>query len=251
MPTPRRMPRCAPQFAVSEEEAETLHSKGDVCIGALAGKYAFDGFIDECRIWDECRAEEQVKQYMNAPACEPTTPHLLGQWTFNEGHGEMVVDSSGLRNHGSFDRYGGGVEMRRVMSRKPLSAHPLLRSNQELGIARCPACGAQRPTWPRGRRPVPSPRWPAANTADALVVVRARRVLVGWARCRWAARVLRVAAVEPEKTEREKHIEANYNKLLEWKNEFEARNGRQPSKADMLLAEPEITALARRLGELF
>jgi hypothetical protein len=41
---------------------------------------------------------------------------LLGQWTFNEGSGETVVDSGGARNHGSFERYAGGVELRRVMS---------------------------------------------------------------------------------------------------------------------------------------
>ena len=51
------------------------------------------------------------------------------------------------------------------------------------------------------------------------------------------------------KSEREKHIDAQYDKLNAWKEEFKERNGRMPSKADMVLADPEITALAKRLGE--
>ena len=44
--------------------------------------------------------------------------HLVGQWTFNEGAGEGVIDSSGNRNHGSYEKYAGGVELRRVQSRR-------------------------------------------------------------------------------------------------------------------------------------
>ena len=163
------------EWVVTEEEAETLHTKGDVTIGGIPGKWAFDGLIDECRVWDECRKEDQLKANMNSPFCNPVTPHLVGQWTFNEGAGDLVIDSSGSRNHASFDRYAGGVELRRVQSSK--------------------------------------------------------------------------GTIELHKTEREKHIEENFKKVQAWKDEFEVRNGRPPNMADMALADPEITAMARRLGE--
>jgi len=163
------------EWPTTEEESETMHTKGDVMIGAIPGKYAFDGFIDEVRLWDKCLHEDDIKAKMNVSYSDPITNNLLGQWTFNEGSGEEVIDSSGSRNHAHFERYAGGVELRRVQSRRP--------------------------------------------------------------------------KLEAIKTEREKHIDANFEKLQEWKREFEATNGRAPNMADMALADPEITAMARRLGE--
>ena len=164
------------EFTTNEEEAEALHSKSDLTIGGIPGKFAFDGLIDMARLWSEPRLEGQIREAMNTPFAEPSTPGLLGQWTFNEGAGEQIVDSSGSRNHATFDRYAGGVELRRVQSRRP--------------------------------------------------------------------------KLEPLKTEREKHIDACFMRLQAWKNEFEDANGRLPAKADVLMAEPEIVNIARRLGEL-
>jgi len=104
-------------FIASEEEMEALQAKGDLGIGAMLGKYAFDGYVDECRLWDCARTEEEIKENMNKPM-EYHTQHLLGQWTFNEGAGEVIVDSSGHKNHALFERYAGGVELRRVQSRR-------------------------------------------------------------------------------------------------------------------------------------
>jgi len=162
-------------FISSEEEMEGLQAKGDVAIGGILGKYAFDGYIDECRLWDCERKEDEIKQNMNRPM-EYNTQHLLGQWTFNEGAGEVIVDSSGHRNHALFERYAGGVELRRVQSRRP--------------------------------------------------------------------------RLEPEKSAREKMIDANFLKLQKWRKAFEERNGRPATKADIMLADPEIKNLAQRMGEL-
>lgn len=101
---------------MTDEIAETFHTKGDVCIGGIKDKLAFDGKIDMCRLWDVVRTEDEIKANMNTTYSHPITQHLLGQWTFNEGSGETVIDSGGARNHGSFERYAGGVELRRVMS---------------------------------------------------------------------------------------------------------------------------------------
>jgi len=163
-----------PEEGMKEEEAETLHSKGDVLIGGMPGKYAFDGLVDECRLWDVCRDDEQVKEFMNVPSCLPNTRNLIGQWTFNEGAGDLVIDSSGTRNHATYDRYAGGVELRRVQSRRPM--------------------------------------------------------------------------IKPHKSEREKHIDEQFDKLNAWKKDFEERNGRPASQAEMMI-DPEMGPVARRLGE--
>lgn len=167
----------AVEFAVSDDEAETLHSKNDLSVGGMVGKYAFDGMIDEVRLWECARPEDKIDEFMNSPVCKPRDAEgLLGQWTFNEGIGEQCIDTSfGAPNHGSFDRYAGGVEMRRLQSRRP--------------------------------------------------------------------------KLEKELSEREKAINEMFNKLQKWKDEFQARNGKEPTKADLLLADQEITAIARRLGE--
>jgi len=44
-------------------------------------------------------------------------------------------------------------------------------------------------------------------------------------------------------------IDANFLKLQKWRKAFEERNGRAATKADIMLADPEIMGLARRLGE--
>lgn len=163
-------------FAATPEDMEQMLPKGDVTIGGILNKYAFDGYIDECRLWSIDRTDEEILKHMNAPI-EHNTPNLLGQWTFNEGAGELIIDSSGHRNHAFFERYAGGVELRRIQSRRP--------------------------------------------------------------------------HLEPEKTANEKYLDISYIKMQRWKKEFESKNGRPPTKADVMLADSEIKTLAQRTGELF
>ena len=165
---------------MGEEEATVeagWHSKGDLCVGGLPGKYAWDGFIDEVRLWNVSRNADEVKEFMNDTSVAPmvgTTPNLVGQWTFNEGAGESVIDTSGNKNHGSYDKYAGGVEMRRVQSRRPKLA--------------------------------------------------------------------------PEITASERIIDEQFLKLQAWRKEFEKNHSREATKADIILADPEILGIARRLG---
>lgn len=89
--------------AEKEEEIEALHyAKADFCIGAHPGKAGWDGLIDEVRLWSVPRTEAQVREAMHGPV-PAHTPGLVGQWTFNEGAGELCVDSSGQRNHGTLE----------------------------------------------------------------------------------------------------------------------------------------------------
>ena len=67
---------------MSEEEATVeagWHSKGDLLVGGLPGKYAWDGFIDEVRLWNVARNADEVKEFMNDVSVAPqvgTTPNL-------------------------------------------------------------------------------------------------------------------------------------------------------------------------------
>ena len=70
----------------------------------------------------------------------------------------------------------------------------------------------------------------------------------------WYLGMLRSSDVSAEMVERfdscRSVVEDLRAKIVEeWKKEFEQRNGRGPTKADIMLADPEIMGLARRLGE--
>ena len=54
--------------------------------------------------------------------------------------------------------------------------------------------------------------------------------------------------IEPAKTKSEVHIEASFEKLRQWRVDFEKRTGRGVTQADLLLAEESIRKTARRLG---
>jgi len=56
--------------------------------------------------------------------------------------------------------------------------------------------------------------------------------------------------VPPIMTASEKHVDSIYLQLREWKMVFEKREKRQPTRADMLMAPPELRNMARRLGLL-
>jgi len=106
---------------VEGNEGES-HSKGDVYIGGMSGKYAFDGYIDHVRVWNDALDEEGLRAVLNEISLEPKEA-LAAQWTFNEGSGENILDSAQeiprLASYGTFDRYAGGVELRRVQSTRP------------------------------------------------------------------------------------------------------------------------------------
>ena len=54
----------------------------------------------------------------------------------------------------------------------------------------------------------------------------------------------------PAMSASEKHVDAAFMELRQWKRDFEAREKREPNKADFTMAEPRIKGLARRMGEL-
>ena len=52
----------------------------------------------------------------------------------------------------------------------------------------------------------------------------------------------------PAITASEKWIDDNFLKLQAWRKDFEKNQGREPTTADVTLADPEILGIARRLG---
>ncbi len=75
---------------------ETIH----LLIGnAGTNTYTFDGVIDELRIWDIARPEEELQSTM-WDYLHGDEPGLVGYWKFNEGSGSALGDETTFGNHG-------------------------------------------------------------------------------------------------------------------------------------------------------
>ena len=60
----------------------------------------FKGEIDEVRVWDRARSQEEIQQMMDTHLVG-NEPDLAGYWNFNEDSGNTVTDLSGNGNHGT------------------------------------------------------------------------------------------------------------------------------------------------------
>jgi hypothetical protein len=75
------------------------NSADDLVIGNGSGNLAFDGPIDEVRIWNSVRTGEEISSNMNYYLVGDE-PGLVGYWQMNEGSGELIQDRSGNGNDG-------------------------------------------------------------------------------------------------------------------------------------------------------
>jgi len=65
---------------------------------------AFNGLIDEVRMWNTVRNPDQIE--MNMCDVDPQTAGLKGYWRFNEGSGSLVVlDHTANKNHGYLSNF--------------------------------------------------------------------------------------------------------------------------------------------------
>ncbi|UCE17294.1 MAG: VCBS repeat-containing protein [Gemmatimonadota bacterium] len=64
------------------------------------GSYTFDGVIDEVRLWNSIRTEEDIVATMETYVVG-NEPGLVGYWHMNEGAGEILTDYSGHHNDGT------------------------------------------------------------------------------------------------------------------------------------------------------
>jgi hypothetical protein len=65
----------------------------------------FNGIIDEVRLWDVARTQQEIQQTMHQEL-DGSEQGLVGYWKFNEGTGNTAYDISINANHGSLQ---GGV----------------------------------------------------------------------------------------------------------------------------------------------
>ena len=65
------------------------------------GEY-FNGNIDNIRIWDIALSEEQIQENMYNQFPNEDS-HLLADWRFNDGEGDILFDHSGNSNHGEIN----------------------------------------------------------------------------------------------------------------------------------------------------
>ena len=81
-----------PYVLASAEEAEALHAvKADLYIGAIPGKGAWDGLIDEVCVYAAPIDQDYVRKVMNSAVRSSGGARdevVLGHWSFNEGAGE-------------------------------------------------------------------------------------------------------------------------------------------------------------------
>ena len=91
------------EYTQSETETPFINDIS-VTIGAsISPGEAFDGFIDEVRIWNVARTQTEIQETMNQPLENPELlDNLVGYWNFDSG---IADDLSQYENHG--DLYGG------------------------------------------------------------------------------------------------------------------------------------------------
>lgn len=70
-------------------------------IGSAFGNasYAWEGTLDEVRIWDVARSQNEIQSTMNIPL--DRHPNLVGYWRLDDQTGSQAWDSSGHGNHGA------------------------------------------------------------------------------------------------------------------------------------------------------
>ncbi len=73
---------------------------GNVFLGSLNGHSEFiNGTLDEIRIWDAARSENQIRENMHR-TLSGNESGLIGYWQFNESSGDITRDTK-MKNHGT------------------------------------------------------------------------------------------------------------------------------------------------------
>jgi hypothetical protein len=85
---------------------------GALVIGAetTGAGNAYDGFIDDVRIYNYARTPQQVLEDMNTGVSSQT----IGYWKFDDSYGTTAVDSSGVGNNGTLNNSPTWTNMSRV-----------------------------------------------------------------------------------------------------------------------------------------
>ena len=90
------------QIALETQSGPFVFAGTAISVGSMAwgkGEF-FNGLIDEVRIWQVARTQSELIQTMNQPL-NGNEPGLLTYLRFNEGKGEVTIDSSSHGNSGA------------------------------------------------------------------------------------------------------------------------------------------------------
>ena len=95
--------------------------------GFAHDREAFDGLIDEVRIWNAARTTCEIRSHMHRPL-NGNEPGLVGYWRFDEAEGQYALDSSPYANHGILgnddDATGDDADPQWVISQADLNLPP-------------------------------------------------------------------------------------------------------------------------------
>jgi hypothetical protein len=68
--------------------------------GHHRGSEFFTGTIDDVRVWNVARTEQEIRDNMHR-SLQGNEPGLIGYWRFDEGQGQIVQDMTSNQNHGT------------------------------------------------------------------------------------------------------------------------------------------------------
>lgn len=104
---------------------ESIDPVTDLLIGrydqTCCGTHYFDGELDEIRLWNVARTQEEVQNAMTCFA--ENEPGLVGYWRFDEASGQELFDSSSNGNSGTLGATNAAAsdDPSRVLSTVPLN----------------------------------------------------------------------------------------------------------------------------------
>jgi hypothetical protein len=75
------------------------NSASELYIGNVNGNEGFSGIIDEVRIWNYARTEQQIQDWMYN-SLMGSESGLVGYWNFDEGSGPTAYDLTSYHNDG-------------------------------------------------------------------------------------------------------------------------------------------------------
>jgi len=111
------------QVVAHKIASDNYRGTGNLIIGMFSNANHFKGQIDEVRIWNTVRTQDQIKENMNFRLIG-NEDNLLGYWRFDEGSGNTLYDQTDNTNNGTLHG-----DPQWVKSDAPIGDHPGISRN--------------------------------------------------------------------------------------------------------------------------